>query len=205
MFILTQWLEKLKYFMDKILNRSRLWGPVLTVAFTAIYHYGVVNGYYEVSLSLIFLFVAAGAFISGLRGGLAAAVLGSLYGWYVLPGGRLVQVIIGMIGLAALVGYATRRLRKYYQSIDVMYNGNKSKLERALIYIREAKAHALTANKMIVMAEDLLGNALAGVVGYKAVSDIIHSVEEWHSHPENILKIQQMDAVKEREAHGESK
>lgn len=195
-----------KYFMDKMLNYSRLWGPVLTVVFTVIYHIGVIRGWYEVSLSLIFLFVAAGAFISGLRGGLAAAVWGSAYGWYVmLPGSRLLQTIIGMVALAGLVGWRTRQIRKYYQSIDVMYNGNKHKLEQALAYIREAKGHARVAGKMLDLGEDRLGNALAGVVGYKAVADIIHSVEEWHNDPANIEKMRQMDAVKESESHDESR
>ena len=112
MVILTQWLKKLKSFMGKILNRSRLWGPLLTVVFTCAYHYGVTRGWYEVSLALIFLFVAAGAFVSGLRGGLAAGAWGSVYGWYVmLPGSRLAQTIIGMVLLALMVGYSTRRLR----------------------------------------------------------------------------------------------
>lgn len=111
MVILTQVIRKLE--MYRILNRSRLWGPLGTVVFTMVYHYGVVQGWYEVSLALIFLFVAAGAFVSGLRGGLAAAVWGSAYGWYVmLPGSRLAQTIIGMILLAGLVGYGTRRLRR---------------------------------------------------------------------------------------------
>lgn len=111
MVILTQVTRKLE--MYRILNRSRLWGPLGTVVFTMVYHYGVVQGWYEVSLALIFLFVAAGAFVSGLRGGLAAAVWGSTYGWYVmLPGSRLAQTIVGMFALAALVGYGTRRLRR---------------------------------------------------------------------------------------------
>ena len=111
MVILTQVVRKLE--MYRILNRSRLWGPLGTVVFTMVYHYGVVQGWYEVSLALIFLFVAAGAFVSGLRGGLAAAVWGSAYGWYVmLPGSRLAENIIGMIFLAGLVGYGTRRLRR---------------------------------------------------------------------------------------------
>lgn len=83
------------------------------MVFTIIYHYGVIQGWYEVSLALIFLFVAGGAFVSGLRGGFGAAVWGSAYGWYVmLPGNRLAQTIIGMILLAGLVGYGTRRLRR---------------------------------------------------------------------------------------------
>lgn len=103
--------------MNYWLKMSRWWGPLGTVAFTVVYHCGVVWGWYEVSLALIFLFVAAGAFISGVRGGLAAAVWGSAYGWYVmLPGSRLVQTIIGMIFLAGLVGYGTRRLRREYQA-----------------------------------------------------------------------------------------
>lgn len=102
--------------MNYCLKISRWWGPLGTVVFTVGYHYGVMRGWYEVSLALIFLFVAGGAFLSGLRGGMAAAVWGSVYGWYVmLPGSRLAQTIIGMILLAGLVGYGTRRLRREYQ------------------------------------------------------------------------------------------
>lgn len=98
--------------MDRLLKISRVWGPLVTVVFTICYHFGVIQGRYEVSLSLIFLFVAAGAFVSGLRGGIVAAMWGSAYGWYVMiPSSRLAQTIVGMFALAALVGYGTRRLR----------------------------------------------------------------------------------------------
>ena len=111
--ILVKKLKLLNCLMNKIFERSRLWGPLLTVAFTCAYHYGVMRGWYEVSLALIFLFVAAGAFVSGLRGGLFAGVWGAAYGWYVmLPSSRLLQTVAGMVLLALLVGYSTRRLRR---------------------------------------------------------------------------------------------
>lgn len=99
--------------MSKLLNVSRFWGPLGTVAFTVIYHYGVIQGWYEVSLALICLFVAGGAFASGLRGGLGAAAWGSAYGYYVmLPNSRWAQTVVGMFLLAALMGYGTSRLRR---------------------------------------------------------------------------------------------
>lgn len=99
--------------MSRLLSISRFWGPLGTVVFTLIYHYGVMQGWYEISLGLIFLFVIAGAFVSGLWGGLGAAAWGTAYALYVmLPSTRLYQTMIGMILAAVLVGYGTRRLRQ---------------------------------------------------------------------------------------------
>lgn len=136
-------------------------GPALTVGFTLIYHYGVINHYYEVSLALIFLFVAGGAFISGLRGGLAAAAWGSAYGFYVmLPGSRLVQTILGMIGLAGLVGYGTRRLRAEYQRRQVETAAKLAALEQLRQIEAIAGDRALDTNLSRIEQVEKLGHDL---------------------------------------------
>lgn len=98
--------------MGRLLTIPRFWGPLLTIVFTGVYHAGVMQGWYEPTLIGVCVFVVAGALVSGLRGGLLAALWGSVYAIYVmLPSTRLIQVIGGLFIIGAGAGYVTRNLR----------------------------------------------------------------------------------------------
>ena len=79
----------------------------------------MIRGWYEFSLSSIFLFVVAGAFISGIWGGLLSATWATVYTFYVMPPtSRLIQLVISTYAVALLVGYGTYKLK---QAIEAKY------------------------------------------------------------------------------------
>lgn len=105
--------------MSKILNVPRFYGPLVTVVFTVLYHLGHLYFGYSVTLVWIAVFVVVGSFLSGLRGGLVAALFAVGYAFYAIPMidrvDRAVQVAAGMVIMAFAVGYLRRRERQQSQ------------------------------------------------------------------------------------------
>lgn len=99
-----------------LLTIPRFWGPLFTIIFTLAYHAGSLYFHYSITLIWIMVFVVWGTFASGLRGGLIAAAWGILYALYAIPMtdqlNRAIQVSIGIIMVAGLVGWQTRSLRR---------------------------------------------------------------------------------------------
>lgn len=198
MSILTYIRKKLKT-LYRIFYVPRWIGPIATILFTIVYHLGSIYFGYSIAVMWIICFLVLGSFVGGLRAGLICAVWISLYSFYAISDlSRVIQIIIGSIGIAFIVGWQTRRLREFYQTADEVLNGNAVKLQEGLQFLREAKTELRKLIQLIELVEDRFGNVLSGVVGYKALREMIQEVDAWHKQPENIKKLQQIEKAKTR-------
>lgn len=100
-------------FQLSVINWPKFVGPLATVLFTIVYHFGSLAFGYPVNTVWIATFVILGTFTSGLRGGLAAALWGSAYVIYAIDDfGRVSQIVPFLFLYAGIVGWQTRRLRQ---------------------------------------------------------------------------------------------
>ena len=98
--------------LKELVTLPRYWGPVATVAFTVLYHLGSMAFGYSPAVAPLTIFLAIGS-ITGLRSGLICAAWVSGYAYYAIDDtSRVIQIVIGVFGIAAIVGLQTRALRK---------------------------------------------------------------------------------------------
>lgn len=195
--------EKLEN-VTRLLDIPRFWGPLATIVFTIIYHYGALTFGYSIAVMPLVLILAFGAFVGGLRAGLICAVWITLYTFYAIPDdlSRVIQIGLGSVGVALVIGWQTRKIRQLYIVTDELVNGNVDKAKNSLRIARELIEHWEMYTDtgrlwQVRRFEDALGNLLAGVVGYRHIRREIQEVEDWHSDPENVQKLQQRDEVEQ--------
>lgn len=149
---------KFNHLINKLVGLPRWTGPLAAVAFTALYHAGADAFGYSVTLIWLAIFVAVGALVSGLRGGLIVAVGAIFYGFYVLDPSRAIQVAYGMPLLAAIIGLWTRALRQALAEARVEHA--RAEIALAEIEVKRSWAEAL-AKKLEVALEEARAGAEA--------------------------------------------
>lgn len=181
--------------MLRLFDIPRAWGPLVTVIFTVIYHLLAMFFGFSIAVMPLTVFLAAGTFIGGLRAGLICALWISLYAYLFIPDStRVIQIAIGCLGLAIIIGWLRRRERQLENiSRAILANGNIQKINEARQIALELKLSLNgPAKKMVEKIDDKLGNTLAVLEGYKFLRDEIDRVNEWYSIPGNAKKLQEM-------------
>jgi len=140
-----------------------------------------------------------GTFVGGLRAGYICAAWIMIYTLYAIPDpSRAIQVVITTPLVAYIIGWQTRHIRQLSKITDELVNGNVDKAKNALNIARKLLLNwgdysDAGRYKQVRKFEDALGNLLAGIVGYRSIRREIQEVEDWHSDPENIKRLQEKD------------
>ena len=186
--------------MDKFLTIPHFYGPLFTIITTIIYHYlsGIFG--YSISGSLLFIVLALGTFAGGQRAGLICAVWTGAYSLFAFPGDptRVIQITIGGIIIALIIGWQTRKLRNFYKASDELADKNVIRLNVALDKLRYAKSEIKQALKLIGDCEGEFGNVLGSMVGYSELRKNIEEVNTWYNNPDNIQRLREMDEAQEK-------
>lgn len=118
--------------------KERLFGPLITLLATALYHWLVVIGHAPVTVAILFPFIVAAAFTSGLRAGVIAALwVGGYSAWLLWATDplRVIVIALSAIAITIMVGVLKRRsriaeeTRRKAAAMDEL-NGNIHQLHR---------------------------------------------------------------------------
>jgi hypothetical protein len=187
--------------MARLLTIPRFWGPLATVGFTLAYHAGSLYFGYSITLVWVTVFVVIGTLVSGLRGGLVAAVWGVGYAFYAIPMvdelNRAVQVAIGIVLMALVVGWQTRNLRKSLAELRTAWeraelneqaakamnalNGNIYRIRNARNLLLKTLEHQPldeTAREEIRQVLHVLNNLELATAGWQALEKLKESIED---------------------------
>lgn len=136
-------------FFDYLNTVPKWLGFVVSIGFMACYHLAAMIFGFSITIGWLWLLLIAGGFVAGLRLSILLSVIISFYTLYAIAGdaSRSIQVVIGTILVAVLVGYYSR-----YQE----YNLNRARAawEETETARREAEKNA-EAHKYLV---ELNGN-----------------------------------------------
>jgi hypothetical protein len=126
--------------MSKFLTIPRFWGPLLTVSFTVVYYAIILYFGWSITFSWLWLFMAAGIFISGLRAGMLCAAFIVAFTLYAIPmdTSRIIQLAISTPAAAVLVGWQTRELRLALSRVQA--EGDRAREALAQAEKNQAKA-----------------------------------------------------------------
>lgn len=202
--ILAYLKDKLKK-LDRLLTIPRFYGPLATIIFTIMYHYGSFRFGYSIAVGWLWLFMIVGAFVGGLWAGLISAAWVAGYSYYVDsedPTLLIQRIAIGFL-MAMLVGWQTQRLRAAFKAADETVNGNVEKMYTSLATLRQAKERLSEVKKLIELTEDRMGNLAAGFVGFTQIRQIIDETIAWSQDPENIKLMQAKEELESTRSPGD--